>query len=274
MRCGKCKQLDVSIDHVRECYLARPDAEVNVEANEGNVPRRGENFFVTPTAQRLYDAGEEENEYWRQSKNTKDAYDNAREGRGKVDFSVGREQPKAQAQPRQADSQPPVRPATERQCKYIADLRERKGLDPLKFTGSTKQASEEITRLQGMRNVQRTPNYAQTVAEIEDGIYKMDGNIYKVIHAVHGSGHQYAKMLSVIKVHDKDLDALVDKGSFTKVSGVMHKLRPEMLMPLEEALEFGKLYGFCVRCGKTLTREDSIERGMGSKCYGIMNGDF
>lgn len=268
MRCGKCKQLDVTIEHVRQCCSARPDAEVRVDEGEGNVPRRGENFFVTTVAQNLYDQAEADNEQWRQYKNNMDGHN----PRGKVDFSVGRN-PEPQ---RQAESQPPVRPASPRQLKYIEDLRERKGQEKLAFTGSSRQASEEITRLQGLPNVQRTPNYKQNEqpVAIEDGIYSYGGEIYKVIHAVHGSGFQYAKRL-IKTVHPEGHRlAGQPKGEFEKADGVVFKLRPEMMLPTDQAVEYGKLYGFCVRCGKTLTREDSIERGMGSKCYGIMTGDI
>lgn len=279
MRCGKCKQLDVTIDHVRECYFARPDAEVAVAENEGTVPRRGENFFVTASQQRLYDTAEEDNKYWANSKTQyakEEQEADDRVARGKVDFSVGSQRTAAPKQTRQADSQPPVKPASEKQLKFIADLRERKGKEPLAFTGTSRQASEEITRLQGLPNVQRSPAYKheEPKVDIEDGIYRYKGDIYKVIHAVHGSGFQYAKRLVKTFHPDDHPKAGCPKGDFVEAKGIVFKLKAEMMLPLEEAVEFGKLYGFCVRCGKTLTREDSIERGMGSKCYGIMNGDF
>ena len=272
MRCGKCKQLDVTIDHVRNCYTARPDAEVTPD---GEVPRRGENFFVTASQQRLYNSQEEDNAYWANAKNQYARAEQAADeavARGKVDFSVGSNQ-RAQ---KVADSQPPVKPASPKQIKYIQDLRERKGQEPLDFKGSSRQASEEITRLQGLPNKVRTPNYRQNEqpVAIEDGIYRYRGEIYKVIHAVHGSGFQYAKKLIKTFHPEGHPRAGCPKGDFEKADGIVFKLTPDMMLPLEEAVQFGKIYGFCVRCGKTLTREDSIERGMGSKCYGIMNGDF
>jgi hypothetical protein len=39
-------------------------------------------------------------------------------------------------------------------------------------------------------------------------------------------------------------------------------------MSLEEAKAFGRLYGVCVRCGATLTDEQSIEAGIGPVCAG------
>lgn len=100
---------------------------------------------------------------------------------------------------------------------------------------------------------------ARPVVEIEDGMYVLDGTIYKVQHAVHGSGNQYAKRLVA--------GAPGERATFVYAPGVVRKLRPEHRMTLDQAREWGALYGTCVRCGRVLTREDSIERMMGSTCY-------
>lgn len=99
---------------------------------------------------------------------------------------------------------------------------------------------------------------AQPRVEIEDGMYVLDGQIYKVQHAVHGSGRQYAKLLVITE--------LGGRGSFEYAPGVVGRIRPEHRMTMEQAREFGALYGMCVRCGRVLTREDSIERMMGEIC--------
>ncbi len=39
-------------------------------------------------------------------------------------------------------------------------------------------------------------------------------------------------------------------------------------LTLELAKEYGKLYGQCMICGRTLTNEDSIEAGIGPICAG------
>jgi hypothetical protein len=81
--------------------------------------------------------------------------------------------------------------------------------------------------------------------------------IYKVQHAVHGSGRQYAKVL--VKYDD-------DSWGFEIARGVIFKLRPEHKMSLEDAKKFGALYGTCCVCGRTLTNEESIEAGIGPIC--------
>lgn len=98
-------------------------------------------------------------------------------------------------------------------------------------------------------------------AVTQDGMYRTpDGEIYKVQVAVHGSGNLYAKLLVV--------DEAAKSGTFEYAAGAIRKLRPEWRMTLEQAVEFGRLYGFCVKCGATLTDEGSIERGIGPICAG------
>jgi hypothetical protein len=94
----------------------------------------------------------------------------------------------------------------------------------------------------------------------EDGIYRApDGTIYKVQIAKQGSGQLYAKRL-----HLTD-----GKGTFVYVAGAIHTLRADWRMTLEQAAEFGKLYGVCIRCGRDLTDEESIARGIGPVCAGL-----
>lgn len=100
---------------------------------------------------------------------------------------------------------------------------------------------------------------AQPVVEIEDGMYVLDGTIYKVQHAVHGSGRQYAKRL-VPPAQEGD------RATFEYAPGVVRKLRPEHRMTMDQAREFGALYGTCCQCGRVLTNEDSIEAGIGPIC--------
>lgn len=96
------------------------------------------------------------------------------------------------------------------------------------------------------------------VAHIEqDGMYSMDGGVYKVQKAVHGSGRLYAKHLIV--------DGF-GKAHFEYAAGIVYKLTPAMRMTLEQAKQFGVLYGTCCVCGRTLTDETSIANGIGPVC--------
>jgi hypothetical protein len=81
-----------------------------------------------------------------------------------------------------------------------------------------------------------------------------DGIVYKVQVAVHGSGHLYAKQWDP------------DRKKFEYATGALSKLRPEHAMTEDDAKEFGRLYGVCCVCGKTLTDETSIAEGIGPVC--------
>ena len=100
-----------------------------------------------------------------------------------------------------------------------------------------------------------TPGAAVT----QDGMYRTaDGTIYKVQVAVHGSGNLYAKRLV--------LDPSGGDARFEYEPGAITRLRPSDRMTLEQAKEFGRLYGVCCKCGATLTDEVSIEAGIGPVC--------
>lgn len=50
--------------------------------------------------------------------------------------------------------------------------------------------------------------------------------------------------------------------------GLISKCADARALTLEEAAEFGRLYGACMVCGRTLTDPESIERGIGPICAG------
>jgi hypothetical protein len=89
--------------------------------------------------------------------------------------------------------------------------------------------------------------------DLEDAIYKIDGQVRKVYHTQ--SGQQVAKVW--------DTDSL----SFEYVGKKGLKgLTPAHKMTMAEAVEFGSIYGICCNCSRTLTDEHSIEAGIGPVC--------
>lgn len=90
----------------------------------------------------------------------------------------------------------------------------------------------------------------------QDGMYKQGDRIFKVQRSPE-SGHLYAKELIACES---------GKHSFEYAQGWVKRLRAEDRMTLEQAKEFGVLYGVCCVCGRTLTNEDSIEAGIGPIC--------
>ncbi len=99
----------------------------------------------------------------------------------------------------------------------------------------------------------------QPAAPVSEGMYRdPEGVVYKVVKAVHGSGRLYAQRLVIEGT----------SGRFEYAGGVIRSLKAEWRMTLEEAKAFGSLYGFCVRCGATLTDDASIKAGIGPICAG------
>lgn len=108
-----------------------------------------------------------------------------------------------------------------------------------------------ITKLKELRA-------ARVPVELKDGVYVLDGQIFKVQHAVHGSGRQYAKLV------------ILEEGGKprTEYAGTapLKLLRPEHKMTAQDAAQFGQIYGMCVYCFRLLTDERSQEAGYGEKC--------
>lgn len=161
-------------------------------------------------------------------------------------------------QPLLADAET-SKPST-KQLDYLRSLIVRKGYT-IHEDRIAKLSSEDVSVLiDALKVAQDRPAKtapAQT-DKLEDGMYRLDGVIYKVQHAVHGSGRQYAKQL-------------VENGgdwSFEFAPGAIRTLKPEHRLTLDEAKEFGQLYGVCACCGRTLTDEKSIELGIGPVCAG------
>lgn len=168
----------------------------------------------------------------------------------------------------------PVKPATERSKSYLRDLM----LDKAAHLGeaedqakakidawfakvpSQPQVSEAIGRLKSEGYTGQKHSFADTqpVTELEDGFYEIPGQgIIKIQHAIHGSGFQYGKELNTAT------------GKFEKIAGAVRLVREVgKRLTVERARELGQLYGMCIRCGATLTDEESIERGMGPICAG------
>lgn len=97
-----------------------------------------------------------------------------------------------------------------------------------------------------------------------EGMYRKAGTIYKVQKAVHGSGQNYAKRLVETLVLDRKTGK--PKWKFEYAPGFVFELRSEHALTIEQAKEFGALYGTCCVCGRTLTKEESIEAGIGPIC--------
>lgn len=87
----------------------------------------------------------------------------------------------------------------------------------------------------------------------EEGYYFYEGEYYKVLRAVHGSGRLYSKKF------DRETESWNRGGS-------LGKLTAEHKLTAEQASQFGHLYGRCVSCHLPLTDDHSKDMGYGEKC--------
>lgn len=158
--------------------------------------------------------------------------------------------------------------ATEKQVNLVARLAAERQLGELEERAQAvasgelvldkKDCSSLIDRLMALPKAERTAG-RDAAPDLDDGVYLLDGTVYKVVHAVHGSGKQYAKKLVI----DGELRHFEYAGRRP-----LHELTPEHRLTQEDAREFGLAYGICVRCAAWLTREESTFVGYGKTCAG------
>lgn len=95
---------------------------------------------------------------------------------------------------------------------------------------------------------------------LTDGMYRIaDGRIFK-LQWNREKTHVYGKEL----ITTTDADGTF--AEFVYTPGILRLLTLADKMSLEEAKEYGALYGTCCVCARTLTNEASIEAGIGPVC--------
>jgi Family of unknown function (DUF6011) len=171
--------------------------------------------------------------------------------------------------PYRTDVKVTVRMASDKQQAFITRLMDEKETHNLANvvdvkTLTSKQASEIIeTLIAAPRKapvmVEHRSGVMVAKAEVADGIYSKDGIVYKVQYNREKTG-LYAKVLVVDGPGEAHFNYF---GSVRKTG-----LTAQDKMTLEQAKEFGALYGTCCNCGRTLTDEKSIEAGIGPICAG------
>ena len=88
------------------------------------------------------------------------------------------------------------------------------------------------------------------------GIYRVDGEIFCVRKA-RTSDRVYAYKLINIEGRDPRWDY---------AAGKVFELKVENMITVEQAMEFGRMTGICAICGRLLTDEDSVRKGIGPVC--------
>lgn len=171
-------------------------------------------------------------------------------------------------------------PATQKQKDYAHGLyrqRDPQGtvLDGLAKADAEKYINDCTKRsiqpvIEGLKEAPYRKEEKQEAAELTDGIYVSDasGTVYKFYYTQNGV--LAAKELRVLAGAVWENGWLVNpaekqwiyRGAAYRYAKGTHRLSKE------EAAKFGKLYGFCMVCGRTLTDADSIAAGIGPVCAG------
>jgi hypothetical protein len=178
-------------------------------------------------------------------------------------------------------------------------------VDQLKKCPSRRQAfkherKERNIRMNDQEIAERPPvaprgQYAtdRTQYDLEDGMYRRpkDGVMFKVYHTVHGANVQVAKELIIVDPGEKATPTSYREGLTLTPEQIwvrrptvqfeyrgrkpLYSLKPDMRLTIEEARQFGALYGTCCICGRMLTNELSIALGIGPVCgRREFGGDF
>lgn len=143
---------------------------------------------------------------------------------------------------------------TEKQMAFIERLRSERNIAPdapIPGGATKRNASALIESLLATPKPEFLPQ-----GDPPQGVHLLGNAFVKVQVAVNGSGRKYAK-----RFNDENVTwEYVGRGR------EFHALSEATLLSLEEAKRFGHLYGQCVKCGRTLTKESSIDAGIGPVC--------
>jgi len=137
---------------------------------------------------------------------------------------------------------------------------------------STVGASRFITRLKQIKRDPRPVDASASASasaatakwrvhpDVTVGFYIYEGLVVKVKHSQY-DGRLYTSILQ--EAAPGEPAAFRSKGSLW----VLAKLTPAHRMTREQAAAYGSLYGRCACCGRLLTDDLSIERGIGPVCW-------
>jgi hypothetical protein len=144
--------------------------------------------------------------------------------------------------------------ATEKQLAFLNKLREERGFElihPDDWAGTSKNRASQLIdyMLAQPKRVNLHPS-----ADVESGVYRSERTqkIFKVYKGQ--SGRMLAKELT--------------EDGFDYAGLASRFVIASERMTLEQAKEYGAIYGVCVCCGATLTDERSISMGIGPVCAG------
>lgn len=152
-----------------------------------------------------------------------------------------------------------VRPATDAQQSFIADLRRQRGLDAERFAGNTREASAEITRLKALPKAKQAEDF-RAFPEVDSGRYAVEVSGVLKFYKVSVRDYNGRKMTFVDVQASDELHAVTNFKARTDI------LRAIALDPRAALTRYGMELGSCGHCGRTLTDAESRARGIGPIC--------
>jgi hypothetical protein len=159
-----------------------------------------------------------------------------------------------------------LRMPTEPMLELIRKLREERGLDPLKFSGTFRQARVEIDRLKALPRVKGTSGAAPVkYPHVDEGRYAIERDGVVKFYRVNRveRRNEPGRFMTYLDVQASD-DWHAIKGASSK----LEILTAIAVDPKAAMLRYGHEIGSCGKCGRTLTDEDSRARGIGPICAG------
>lgn len=122
----------------------------------------------------------------------------------------------------------------------------------------------DLNKRDGSRLIEtliRHANDSYEVAVVQEkapvGVYKHDGEIYRVIKARQSE-----------KTYAQKLIAIEGRAPRWEIAyGFVLKLKVEELIAPEVAAQMGRSVGYCVICGRFLTDAESVAKGIGPVCF-------
>lgn len=156
-------------------------------------------------------------------------------------------------------------PATEKQITFLIKLLAEKIEDPAKALDAIKwvnehrmskaTASAKISEYMAMPKVREA---FSSTPELDEGMYRVDEDIFKV-YFTRGDAERAPQLVTKQLI----------EGHFEYTGKKpLSFITAEHRMSLDEAKAYGKVTGTCCVCSRKLTRESSIQAGIGPVCAG------
>jgi len=125
----------------------------------------------------------------------------------------------------------------------------------------------QVPALERERAQQKATKQHADLRDFTDGFWAEGDEVYMAQQNLRGTNVYVKRLVRRENVAD-DEDTMAD---WIYCEGQQGEVKRQLLLHgrklgVEDAAEFGRLYGFCIRCGRRLNKEESKRRGIGPVC--------